>query len=291
MGERVNGVERIKAFIRGPEGSVRRKMVVALRGNQKSVLRRFYYDPKERLSCAVTRLTGGSWISFYAARLDRFGSKQALEAVKRDYLADGASHLEYLKRHGLQPHHSVFDFGCGFGRAARYLVEYLEPGNYVGADISKERLRLARDLIRTHGLEPKRPEFLLNVDNTLAWLGGRRFDVIWAQSVFNHMPDNDVREFFAHVGDIMHPHSVLLLTPVETWADVRTKRTSVKDWFRSHLVYQRLCHQHRLHAELLDGSDPQTPRFRGQAALRVVKQAVPEAVGVGGTADVHHSER
>lgn len=288
MGERVQGGERIKALIRGPEGSVRRKLVVALRGDKKSVLRRFYYDPKEQLSCAMKRMRGASWISFYAERLDRFGGEQTLEGVKPNYLADGASHLEYLQRHGLQPHYSVFDFGCGFGRTARYLVEYLEPGNYVGADISKERLRLARELMRRHGLESQHPTFLLNVDNTLAWLGGRRFDFIWAQSVFNHMPDEDVREFFAHLGNIMHTHSVLLLTPVETQGDVRTKRASVKDWFRSYPLYQRFCAQFGFHAELWDGADLQQPRFKSQAVLRVMKQAMPEAVEVGGKESARH---
>src|SRR5579862_1873540 len=39
---------------------------------------------------------------------------------------------------GLRPDHDVLDIGCGVGRTARYLCDYLESGHYEGFDTMSE---------------------------------------------------------------------------------------------------------------------------------------------------------
>ena len=54
-----------------------------------------------------------------------------------DYRAIGAEFLGHFVRLGrLQPHERVFDIGCGIGRMAVPLTQYLDPerGSYDGVD-------------------------------------------------------------------------------------------------------------------------------------------------------------
>lgn len=44
----------------------------------------------------------------------------------------GAWAFEFLRRHGLRPHHRVLDVGCGSLSAARFILPHMESGHYWG---------------------------------------------------------------------------------------------------------------------------------------------------------------
>jgi SAM-dependent methyltransferase len=60
-----------------------------------------------------------------------------------DFVALGIVEREMLIHYGLEKRHSVVDVGCGAGRLAIPLAEWLE-GPYLGTDIVAERVRYAR---------------------------------------------------------------------------------------------------------------------------------------------------
>jgi SAM-dependent methyltransferase len=64
----------------------------------------------------------------------------AMEAVGGEGLGIGRVQLSFLQSRGLEPGDRLLDLGWGAVRAGRYLVEYLEPGDYYGMDISAEAL-------------------------------------------------------------------------------------------------------------------------------------------------------
>ena len=49
----------------------------------------------------------------------------------------GATQFRLLCSLGLRAHHQVLDLGCGSLRAGRFLINYLEPGNYCGIEPNK----------------------------------------------------------------------------------------------------------------------------------------------------------
>lgn len=60
----------------------------------------------------------------------------------------GNAFLETAVSHGLLPHHRVLDIGCGAGRFAVALAQYLdEKGSYVGIDVDRHSIHLCRRYI------------------------------------------------------------------------------------------------------------------------------------------------
>jgi SAM-dependent methyltransferase len=77
-----------------------------------------------------------------------YGTDRAMElAVGDEFSAIGTLELETLKRLGLKKDSYVIDVGCGFGRLAKPLAEYL-TGRYLGIDIVPEFISYARELVR-----------------------------------------------------------------------------------------------------------------------------------------------
>lgn len=99
--------------------------------------------------------------------------------------------ISFLRGQGLLPRHSLLDYGCGVLRGGIPLISYLDTGNYVGLDIGADALRAARKAVRREGLTEKKPT-LVRIENIDALSLGRRFDYVWAFSVFFHMTDEHV---------------------------------------------------------------------------------------------------
>src|SRR5215203_1079648 len=67
-------------------------------------------------------------------------------AVGGEFDATGRLMREILIHHGLRTHDYVIDVGCGSGRLAKPLAEYL-TGNYLGIDVVPELVNYARELV------------------------------------------------------------------------------------------------------------------------------------------------
>jgi SAM-dependent methyltransferase len=104
----------------------------------------------------------------------------------------GRMQLDYLVREGLQPPHFLLDVGCGPLRGGIHFVRYLDAGRYYGVDkrddVLDEALRVE---VPRHGLEAKRPTLLAD-DKFRFGRFGRQFDYAIAQSVFTHLPLNNI---------------------------------------------------------------------------------------------------
>lgn len=99
--------------------------------------------------------------------------------------------MSFLRAQGLQPRHSLPDYGCGVLRGGIPLIEYLDSGNYVGLDVRREALRAAQKAVRRQRLTTKKPT-LVRAENVDALNLGRRFDYVWAFSVLFHLTDDHV---------------------------------------------------------------------------------------------------
>jgi SAM-dependent methyltransferase len=180
--------------------------------------------PLARLGFAVL---GRRWTDFYAWLLNyqerNTRMKDVLARYRRDLTTTprrekglydvslGESYVEFLKQHGLQPHHDILDFGCGYGRVTIPLLRYLEPGRYVGVDLSTERIRMAWEYVDLEGLRDTKPSLHVTPrDNSFAYLGDRKFDFIWARAVLGHMPLQDVRDCLAGLRRLLKPGGVFI---------------------------------------------------------------------------------
>ncbi len=104
---------------------------------------------------------------------------------------------------------SVLDFGCGTGITAPYLLELLGAKQLVGVDVSPGSLAVARrdcssDRIRffpTHELDP-----------------AARFDLVYCNGVFHHVPLAERREAVAYIRRALRPGGLLALWENNPWS-------------------------------------------------------------------------
>lgn len=101
--------------------------------------------------------------------------------------------IKFLKQMGLKPEHHLFDIGCGTLRGGIPIIDYLQEGHYIGAEVRADVLEEGRRELRQAGLEGKNPTLLPIADMSQLTLD-RKFDYIWAFSVLVHMDDQVLSE-------------------------------------------------------------------------------------------------
>ena len=117
----------------------------------------------------------------------------------------GRLQLDYLVENGLQPSHYLLDVGCGPLRAGVHFIGYLEPGHYAGIDKRSDNLERARKVeLPRHRLEAKNPLFLVNGAFEFTRLG-QTFDYAIAQSVFTHLPLNQIMRCLVEMERVLRP--------------------------------------------------------------------------------------
>ncbi|NVD42675.1 methyltransferase domain-containing protein [Ensifer sp. HO-A22] len=143
-----------------------------------------------------------------------------------DFRAIGAEFLgHFVRMGGLRPHHRVLDIGCGIGRMAVPLTQYLdgERGRYDGLDpveggirwckssvtptypnFSFQRLDIAHDLYNPAGKIKGRELKLPFADG--------QFDFIIMTSVVTHLPADEVMAYLAEIFRVLAQGGRLFMT-------------------------------------------------------------------------------
>jgi SAM-dependent methyltransferase len=144
------------------------------------------------------------------------GANRAIGSFSEDHwMETGKMQLDYLLRHGLKTTDHLLDIGCGNLRAGWRLIGYLDPGNYVGIDLSPEILLDAGHKVVQFDLREKRP-YLYLVDGTdIEFLPDAYFDVVHAHSVFSHTPLPVFEAYVRTVARILKPNGYFDFTYIE----------------------------------------------------------------------------
>jgi SAM-dependent methyltransferase len=141
-----------------------------------------------------------------------------------DFLAQGKHHLELLKKYAsLNDNHAVLDIGCGIGRAAVALTQYLSQGSkYEGFDVVEKGIEWCKKHITKdfpnfnfqyiplnndlyHFTDQKAEEFEFPYENN-------SFDTIFLFSVFTHMQPLEVQNYFNEIQRVLKPDGKCLAT-------------------------------------------------------------------------------
>jgi ubiquinone/menaquinone biosynthesis C-methylase UbiE len=118
--------------------------------------------------------------------LDNFEEDEAMSLlVGGDFNKVGKLEFDLLKFQGLKRDHAILDVGCGSGRLAYFLKDFLS-GRYVGFDILQEPLDYAKTKCSRSDWE-----FKLHDGRSLS-LVPSSFDFITFFSVFTHIQDEDM---------------------------------------------------------------------------------------------------
>jgi len=107
----------------------------------------------------------------------------------------------------------ILDFGCGYGRLMRLMAYYADPAQIYGCDPWQEVIDIAvNDRVFGHLALSAR------VPDQLPFPG--TFDLIYAYSVFTHLPERLAARCLQTLADALAPQGLLMITirPIEYWA-------------------------------------------------------------------------
>jgi ubiquinone/menaquinone biosynthesis C-methylase UbiE len=136
---------------------------------------------------------------------------------KGDYLETGRLFLGYFRQWAnLERNERVLDVGCGIGRMATPLTEYLTHGHYDGIDVVPHAIVWCQRHISS-----RYPRFrfqLIDVRNGLYNASGQidaakyrfpfgheSFDFVFLASVFTHMLPAEIDNYLAEVSRVLRP--------------------------------------------------------------------------------------
>lgn len=167
-------------------------------------------EPDDRLDWLCAHLAGNRFLPVPPPELMTCGDG--------DYRAIGAEFLAHFVRHaGLAPTERVLDLGCGIGRMAVPLTQYLaETAQYEGLDVDAAAIAWC-----TRAITPGYPQFsfrhldvahpLYNPGGTLAAervalpFAAASFDVVLLVSLLTHLDLPMLRRYAAEVARVLAP--------------------------------------------------------------------------------------
>jgi SAM-dependent methyltransferase len=133
----------------------------------------------------------------------------------RRWAANGRQLKQTLVEHmGLRPENRVLEVGCGAGRQAFALADYLEPGGYTGFDVDERAIRACQSSLYL----TKFQFFVADVENEVYRPNGstkgseyrfpldeNAFDFVFLASVFTHMLEEDCANYAREIARALRP--------------------------------------------------------------------------------------
>lgn len=106
---------------------------------------------------------------------------------------------------GIKPESKILDFGCGWGRLIRFFLKDVEAANLFGVDCCEPMI----DLCKHSNLYAN----FLTIDPTPPLtFADKTFDVIFAFSVFSHLPEGLHKGWLREFSRILKPGGVFIAT-------------------------------------------------------------------------------
>lgn len=163
----------------------------------------------------LARWRADDWEDYYCRMTKRNGDFRALVGPPEDFERMRDWQFQFLQNEGLTPEDTLLDLGCGVCRGGTAFIDYLEPGNYVGMDISSRALQHAHRHIHELGLGSKSPTLIQNDDLSFADVDGLDADYLLAQSVWSHLPPDRLDDCLANMGRALDGNGTVLATYVQ----------------------------------------------------------------------------
>ena len=187
---------------------------------------------------------GYDWRKFYTWLLNKIEKKNNFLIIKKQKrrngfysLETGKRDLNFLIKYGLKKSDSFLDYGCGYGRTAIPVINFLEENKYTGLDLSKERIRIAQEYLIDKSLQHKKPNFIVSVDKKLKdIIKNQSFDIIFIYTVITHNPIREVRNILQEMKPYLNDGGKIFVDywrpvpeePLQSVKDYKIKKTDME---------------------------------------------------------------
>jgi hypothetical protein len=124
----------------------------------------------------------------------------------------------------------VVDYGCGSLWIGEAFMEYLEPGNYIGLDVSDVFFTEALARMPADFVARKRPTLHVTGEESLPMVRERKPDFIFSMAVLLHVPPAELGAHFRDVVSLAAPHTRI---EIGHWPRFRTVWSPPRSWRHS----------------------------------------------------------
>ena len=195
----------------------------------------FYFFPYFK-----SKVNNQTYKRFYATMMDNL-----IEKNKSAYgsISSKSYHLDYLIKKGITSNSYLLDFGCGALSSGINFIKFLDTSHYFGIDISDKAIELGQSRILDENLPSKKPN-LLSFDEDIPTFD-IKFDYIFANSVFTHMPMNDIQDSILHLCKYLNSGSCFYSTLAASSS--KSKMVGFRDWFHNPYDIIEFCTSNNLH--------------------------------------------
>lgn len=136
----------------------------------------------------------------------------------------GQQFLRFLIDHGkLRPQSAILEIGCGTGRLAKQLINYLDGGKYCGFDVQPQWIEYCKASYNRKNFDFKtidiyhdeyNPKGTIDPNTVVLPYKDRSFDTICAIAVFNHFRTSWTTRYLEEIARILRPNGTLLCTAI-----------------------------------------------------------------------------
>lgn len=208
----------------------------------------------------------------------------------RSALNEASIFCEKLREHAISSGQDtstdrrLLDFGVGWGRLYRILLNHYDPRSLIGVDIDPKCVRSCSDTM-PYGT------FVQSGDPPLPFSAGS-FDIVYAYSVFSHLAEHAFRSWMTEFSRLLNPGGLVVFTTLksphlDTW---RVLSTGNDPWYVEYLKRAGFDYSkwvaRRDAGEFLyvptGGGDMRDASFYGEAVVteRYLRRVAPE-LGLG----------
>jgi len=199
--------------------------------------RRLRRKQKKRVARWLAAHPGGSYGQFYAEdtrrKIDSGGAHTTLgiASVDQDKVKARAQRvLADFKRAGCEPRHVVVDYGCGSLWVGEALMGHLDPGNYIGLDVSDVFYAEGLKRLPAEFVASRRPALHVINDAALRAVRERKPDFIASIAVMQHVPPEDLPGYLARIVSLAGPRTRI---DICHWVRFRTSWLPPRTWRHS----------------------------------------------------------
>jgi hypothetical protein len=128
---------------------------------------------------------------------------------------------------GLKHDMKCVDYGCGSLRIGQHAIRALDRGNYCGMDVVDTFFNQGLELIDPKVIADKAPRLLVIGPKSLAEVAKWRPDFIFSSAVLQHVPSDELDEFFRRIGSLMHAKTTAHILYIGA---PRLKRVKALNW-------------------------------------------------------------
>lgn len=134
---------------------------------------------------------------------------------------------EAIRGFGLKHDMNCVDYGCGSLRVGQHAIRALDRGNYCGMDVVDTFFNQGLELIDPALVEEKAPRLLVISPQSLAEVAEWRPDFIFSSAVLQHVPPDELGEFFRRIESVMHAETTAHILYIGA---PRMKRVKALNW-------------------------------------------------------------